>query len=41
MVESQMEQARELTRQHGILRPRDLVSRGLPGSCLGRLAQAG
>lgn len=41
MVESQMEQARELTRQQGILRPRDLVSRGLPGAYLGRLAQEG
>jgi predicted transcriptional regulator of viral defense system len=36
-----MEQVRELTRQQGILRPRDLVARGLPGAYLGRLAQEG
>lgn len=41
MSDKKMEQVRELTRQQGILRPRDLVARGLPGAYLGRLAQEG
>ncbi|PKO20288.1 MAG: transcriptional regulator [Chloroflexi bacterium HGW-Chloroflexi-1] len=41
MSGSQMERARELVRQQGILRPRDLVARNLPGAYLGRLAQEG
>ena len=41
MSDSRMEQARELVRQQGVLRPRDLVVRGLPGAYLGRLAQEG
>ena len=41
MSGSQMEQARALTRQQGVLRPCDLVARGLPGAYLGRLVQEG
>ncbi len=41
MYSSQMEQARELVRQQGILRPRDLVARGLHGAYLGRLEREG
>lgn len=41
MSDRKMEQVRELARQQGILRPRDLVARGLPGAYLGRLAQEG
>jgi predicted transcriptional regulator of viral defense system len=41
MSDSRMEQARELVRQQGVLRPRDLTVRGLPGAYLGRLAQEG
>lgn len=41
MPDSRMEQARELVRQQGVLRPRDLLARGLPGAYLGRLAQEG
>ena len=32
MSDNRMEQARELVRQQGVLRPRDLVVRGLPAS---------
>ena len=39
MSDNRMEQARELVRQQGILRPRDLVVRGLPGAYLGRLVR--
>lgn len=39
MSNSQMEQARELARRQGVLRPRDLAACGLPGAYLGRLAQ--
>ncbi len=41
MPKSRMAQARELVRQQGVLRPRDLLVRGLPGAYLGRLAQEG
>ena len=41
MSDDKMEQVRELVRQYGVLRPRDLVARGLPGAYLGRLAQEG
>ena len=41
MSGNKMEQVRELVRQQGVLRPRDLVARGLPGAYLGRLAQEG
>ena len=41
MSDDKMAQVRELVRQQGILRPRDLVARGLPRAYLGRLAQEG
>jgi len=41
MSDSQMERARELARQQSVLRPRDLVARGLPGAYLGRLEREG
>ena len=41
MSDNRMEQARELVRQQGVLRPRDLVARGLPGVYLERLAREG
>lgn len=41
MPDNRMEQARELVRQQGVLRPRDLLVRGLPAVYLGRLAQEG
>jgi predicted transcriptional regulator of viral defense system len=41
MSDDKMEQVRELVRQYGVLRPRDLVACGLPGAYLGRLAQEG
>ena len=41
MSDDKMAQVRELVRQQGILRPRDLVARGLPRAYLGCLAQEG
>ena len=41
MPDSRMEQARELVRQQGVLRPRDLLPAAFPGAYLGRLAQEG
>lgn len=41
MSDDKMAQVRELVRQQGILRPRDLVALGLPRAYLGHLAQEG
>ena len=41
MSDNRMEQARELVRQQGVLRPRDLVAHGLPGVYLERLRRKG
>ena len=41
MTASQMQQARELVREQGVLRPRDLLARGLPAVYLARLAEEG
>ena len=41
MIPSQLQQARELVREQGVLRPRDLLSRGLPAVYLSRLANEG
>jgi predicted transcriptional regulator of viral defense system len=41
MSDDKMEQARELARQYGVLRPRDLAARGLPRAYLGNLAREG
>lgn len=41
MFDDKMEQARELVRQYGVLRPRDLAARGLPRAYVGNLAREG